>query len=552
MVINPSLLLLALNSLLHLSSAAKIVSDRGAGILETYVSLFGVTGSRVEDQFDGERMGELARARLAEISSPEYKETHIVTEMSPFQVFERQTLKLRSSDSEHQITEECGRIYFSSIESLRALCKAHLESLQLRIQDFRAGNKATADDEIDVESTLDEIKPEDDSDSKKLQNWTAHLEDEKQKVHAMEAFVTAYPTPFIASSVDVHTAQGVRTVLDQKLNKKGADVFVSIIDSFEGVLPQNLSKNVVQIVPVVLSKRPDTGNHVVDIFHAIAPKIQIQACHMPLLANSGLVKTLRVPIDQSSTWMGNREILNKLSNGNREFTILFTKYTITKPLPVLGDIVQICLSEFEGKLDENYAGRISGLAHLGNAIGRAALIVNAAGDLSHYQDNGKDDLTRLVHEKVSSSFLNVVGLAQDGAHLACYSNQPGSVALGKRTLAAISHYPAIPSTSSAAAYVSGCAAVLKSLYPLLSNRQIADCLLLSATPIVLISDTKSFPFTFPLVLDGIMAKDFRAGITVSMAQRRVKVTLDVFEESRKKYGMGRINLAAAITLAQQI
>lgn len=550
MEIHPSFIVLALQALIHLTSAAQIASERGAGILETYVSLFGVKGSTVEDLFDEQRMAELAQARLAKISSPEYKETHIVTEMSPLQQFERQTLKLRSSKTGHLVTEECGRFYFSSIDSLRFLTQQHLNTLQLRIEDLRTGNKATADDEIDVITAVDEEMMEEEHDIQKIVNWTAHLEREKLRMHAMESFVTGYPVQFIVPSVDIHSALGVRTTME-RIESIGENVTVSIIDHFDGVLPRKISAKVAQIVPKVLSTRPDIGNHLVNILTGIVPKAQVQACHMPLLAMKELIKSAPVAIDKSSSWMGTREIFNLLFKGIRQFTIMSTMYTANETFPIIGDIVQICLAEFEGKIAESYAERIVGLAHLARTVLNGAMIVSAAGDSALYQDNGSDDLTKLVQDK-SSGFLNVVGLAQDGLHLASYTNQPGSMALGKRTLAAISHYPDLVSTSSAAAYVSGCAATLKSLFPLLSNQTIANCLLQSATPIVLFSSTKAFPFSFPLALEAILAKDFRPGVAVKIDQHRVNVTMTMFEESRKKYGMGRVNLAGAIKLAQEL
>lgn len=166
------------------------------------------------------------------------------------------------------------------------------------------------------------------------------------------------------------------------------------------------------------------------------------------------------------------------------------------------------------------------------------------------------------HPTTRDHFIMVCNLNVDGLHPNPTSVLPGKHAgLQNRTICAIGteikglvnspqdHVTITKKdgTSFATPFVSALAAIIESRFPELAMAEIADCILDSATPIILVGAVKSF--LDPVALD-TMSHDFqRPGTYKDMNGKKHKVTQKMLEESWETYGHGRVNVARALELA---
>lgn len=201
-----------------------------------------------------------------------------------------------------------------------------------------------------------------------------------------------------------------------------------------------------------------------------------------------------------------------------------------------------------------------------SAIQKGKLLVFALGNDGVYVDTSTQFRTIKALAKspaTKKGILTVVNLRSDGLTIAKSSNQPGdNIDLQLRTLSAPGSdivstvkskataeaegaknegaAPAVDTeemsgTSMAAPHVSGAAAIVMSNYPQLTHEQVAEALLKGATPILF--DKNGFPFEVQKATAG----DIESSKRYSKEQ---------IEQSRRKYGMGRLNVAGALHWAE--
>jgi subtilisin family serine protease len=170
---------------------------------------------------------------------------------------------------------------------------------------------------------------------------------------------------------------------------------------------------------------------------------------------------------------------------------------------------------------------------------------------SPYYDNAIKALVKNRHTR--RGIIVVANLHGDGLTLHKTSNQPGddidlqlqtlcapgteiiSTLLYGKTKARI--YGKMTGTSFAAPHVAGVAAVVLSNYPTLIQEQLAQALLLGATPIML--DLNGIPYEVP-------------GIDAGCVGSSGLFSPDQITASRRKYGMGRVNMRGALDRAANI
>jgi hypothetical protein len=171
-------------------------------------------------------------------------------------------------------------------------------------------------------------------------------------------------------------------------------------------------------------------------------------------------------------------------------------------------------------------------------------------------------------KETSQRYLMVTNLLQDGLHLDPRSNTPGVdqflqnrtlSALGRQMISSIDQaesagdYAKESGTSMAAAQVTGVAAVLLSNFPSLTAEELATCLLEGAVPI-LINDKDE-----PYLLKNSLRDKTKNYFTNSDLKNWIKesetdvtqhpITPQIirdWDEGKKLYGMGRVNLEGAL------
>lgn len=152
-------------------------------------------------------------------------------------------------------------------------------------------------------------------------------------------------------------------------------------------------------------------------------------------------------------------------------------------------------------------------------------------------------------EQTREKMIVVTALATDGISIARFSNQPGDHILAERTICAPGEELYMPDgfarsgASFSTPIVSVALANLKSHLPWLPQKIIAQTLLDAATPVIMREDSK------PMLLKGVLARDFKAGVTVKIGSDEIFISEEIFKISRAKYGMGVLNLEAAHQLA---
>jgi hypothetical protein len=105
-------------------------------------------------------------------------------------------------------------------------------------------------------------------------------------------------------------------------------------------------------------------------------------------------------------------------------------------------------------------------------------------------------------------------------------------------------------TASASALVSSFAAIIAARYPSLSMKQVARCILESATPIILLGDLASFKR--PVALDIMAYQMDGPGEYADTDGSRHFVSTEMIEESWETFGQGRVHLEHALQLASQL
>lgn len=157
-------------------------------------------------------------------------------------------------------------------------------------------------------------------------------------------------------------------------------------------------------------------------------------------------------------------------------------------------------------------------------------------------------------KRTQEKMIVVAALAADGISLARFSNQPGDHLIAERTICAPGEELAMPDgftrsgTSFSTPIVSTALASLKSHFPRLPQVLLAQLILDSATPVITIP---SLTGQKAVLLEGLHARDFRPGMTFSSGRESFFITEDMYKASRAKYGMGILNLEAAIQLAAE-
>jgi hypothetical protein len=359
-----------------------------------------------------------------------------------------------------------------------------------------------------------------------------------------QRFIVKYPLQFLAAPQDVHAAHGYRASF-YYAQLFGASIRIELLDR----APSEC---------VGLEADHEQFPCVGKIIRGVAPLAHIGLRNIVTFANP-LVIRRQLPVQEiqialPTSWI----ILEAFRSGcttvrifDQEYSISDQAYNVEEP-----DILLTGLYMLQTLiLTQSPKFRVGVLHRLHRLGAQGSLIVNAAGDRSLYQSSFALDLAVELSRYERLTMINVVGLAQDGAHLLPTSNQPGLHTIATRTLAAVAVRTDVTpdkETMNAAGYVAACAAAIKTELPALSWAQIGQSLLLAATPVVLVTDTFSAPFDRPVVLEGTMARDFAPGLTFQVKGTTVHITADMYAQSRRKYGMGRVNLRAALELARDL
>jgi hypothetical protein len=219
-------------------------------------------------------------------------------------------------------------------------------------------------------------------------------------------------------------------------------------------------------------------------------------------------------------------------------------------------------------------------------------MVNAAGNESFSGTIENWSTAHICSAKdLAPWFLRVGALLDDGLHLTSFTNQPGAnMILAKRTISAIGqNIPtlcwaangggalveealvegssfAAPIVTSAAAIVTGYIREERTKHGLPGDvpmDRVAQILLDSCTPIVLVKTTederKKIGYALekltPVALEGVLARDFKPGVVYTPLEgpirRKIVVSEDMYKTSLGRYGMGRLDVKAALELAKE-
>jgi len=538
-------------------SLALASSPKNAGVdtLSKYQKLFGHLHKLVDPFASRQQVVDTSNARKDLISADA---TGIYTQDSPLNSYELFVNEVHTLYPVYIPTEDCGRLLFPSLPLMRAVFKQHIialgKGLDVPIMTILAEDDDGDFIDIDVETPMQQHDIESMAVAAEAGRWSQLSEFialETSVVKAQKIFIEEHQTYFIVKPVDYHAAHG-NVVSDIVRVVQGNDVtiaiyFDEITDDFKMEPHVDLSMKI--------EPKDVLGNVLSNIVKLAAPSVSVELIPICMSAERLLTVHELDLNDMENVWMNVSQIFNDLVAGVTTFNILNKQYVINTAtvVEIQTECILTCLMNLQLDMSSSRELEITTLYKLSRLASRSHLLVNAAGDCAVYQCSSQNDLARVLAG--SMNLINVVGLAEDGAHLIPISNQPGIGPLAKRTICALgvaSNLTQDRSTTIAASYIAGCAASIKSSVPILTWSQVAQCLLDSASPIILVTNNASAPFDMPIVLDSILAKDFQPGLIFNnrAGKQPIYVSQEMFNQSRSKYGMGRVNMRSARKLAR--
>lgn len=515
--------------------AAMQAKAGGVLALEEYKEFFGRVHIEIDPFADHVEQVTRLRATKTLLESPDSFKSMLWTLRSPLCSYEHFVLSSHACYPNYEITEECGRLLFAGKTEAGKFFEAHLEAVGASIEDVKERVIVIKNGEIEMQvinidgSWSDSSECKQDSSSEEEQILDVLFAREQLLTTQRLAFIAKHPAHFFAPKQKINTAHDMPSKLP--------------LSKYAGPTPSL----------TLLDVRFGAGEREVfeEIFSPIADLTQIEVLEVEGVLGEAEVGVESVPLDRmEQAWVTDSELLSAFRDGAKTVSIFGNKYTVA-PRTLDGDIFVTCVSRLQGLMQSRTAYRVAGLSLFAQLLLRQPhrLIVNGAGDYAFVQCSGKQDLAVLL-AKEHEAFINVVGLAPDGAHVLPTSNQPGAGPLAMRTISAMAQGR---STINGAAYVSACMAAMKSRLPFKSWARIVQCVLETATPILLVTDSLSTPFERPVVLKGVRAAEFKPGLRLVLpgGQESVVVSREMFNRSRQKYGMGSFNARAALKQAME-
>lgn len=514
--------------------ASMQVKMSGVGALQRYKELFGRTHLEVDPFEDRSVQLEGIRETKKRLEGPKAFHKYLWTMSSPLCCYEHFVLTSHLCYPTYEITEDCGRLIFPSSSAAKEFFQQHTAAIQKVMgtgkekvifmkpqseeQYIDVEGSGSAEENVDFVMSNDEAS-DDDGILQALLAREMNLTKEKRD------FISNHKSYFIARQVDPSIAH----VMPSKLPvtkfvgpHPSITVFDILSDEPSSTATMSIFEHVEQATEVML----------VDALPALNEIVQIES----------------VPITEAKrSWYSDEELISAFQRGEGSIEIFGTRYTIVSvPKQLDADIVVTCASGLQGLMKSETPYFLAGLASLSHVMNHGSLIVNGAGDFAFIQSSYQRDLAVLLAKKYKA-FINVVGLAADGANVLPTSNQPGMGPLANCTVSAIA---TDNSTINAAAYVSTCIAIMKTRVPFDSWERIAECILQTASPIILVTDAASVPFERPVVLKNLLAVNFKPGMYIDLPSgESMLITREVFNRSRQKFGMGSFNLSAALSMA---
>lgn len=381
-------------------------------------------------------------------------------------------------------------------------------------------------------------------------------------------------------SVDWKDVHGFNAV-----QETGKGIVVTVLDSFKTeLIPESMAGSIV--TTNITKARNFIQDHGIGVSSVIShPIVGVSSDIKLILLDSSsceLIEDFSLPDSINSV----DELLTSFNHAGNP---------ILKPeiLGQIGDIVNLSLGESEasrwdpdlGSSSIRYAFGLFDMIRRKNAI-----MVNAAGNYGSLSGMGFIVPKALArHESTRNLFISSTNLLDDGLHLSNHTDQPGQDKfLQMRTVSTIGKNIKIVNvgkvyddagtgewssseiilqasgTSYSAPIVSAALALV--LEHIRNVR--ADCLdahelavraiLESATPILVIPTTSEqrsrmnmlAEFSTPILLEGMMAKDLRpmkeCKAYLAGEPLTFDITKEMIEDSRRRYGRGRLNVPSAM------